>query len=140
MKQQRLCTNISSVCLLRRHTISAIQQRESWVLYKEPELIAKVQELVSIGTVEPVEVQRLLKHHVDHYMCAGNLPDPYDRAYYPCLDDVKNHIAKAKRALQLSVVDQENAVKLIAKQQEASPDSKNYFRPYTNARIQLSQI
>ena len=44
-----------------------------------PELIAKVRELVSIGTVEPVEVQRLLKHHVDHYMCAGNLPDPNDR-------------------------------------------------------------
>ena len=63
-------------------------------------------------------------------MCAGNLPDPNDRAYYPCLDDVKNHIAKAKRALQLSVVDQENAVKLIEKQQEASPDSKHYFRPY----------
>ena len=95
-----------------------------------PELIAKVQELVSIGTVEPVEVQRLLKHHVDHYMCAGNLPHPNDRAYYPCLDDIKNHIAKAKRALQLSVVDQENAVKLIGKQQEASPDSKCYFRPY----------
>ena len=24
--------------------------------------------------------------------------------YYPCLYDIKNHIAKAKRALQLSVV------------------------------------
>ena len=95
-----------------------------------PELITKIQELVSIGTVEPVEVQRLLKHHVDHYMFAGNLPDPCDRAYYPCLDDIKNHLAKAKRSLQLSVVDQENAVKLIAKQQEASPDSKNYCRPY----------
>jgi len=95
-----------------------------------PKLIAKIQELVSIGTVEPIEVQRLLKHHVNHYMCAGNLPDPNDRAYYPCLDDIKNHIAKAKRALQISVVDQENAVKLTQKQQELSPDSKYYFRPY----------
>ena len=41
-----------------------------------PEIIAKIHELVSIGTVEPVEVQRLLKHHVNHYMCSGNLPDP----------------------------------------------------------------
>lgn len=84
-----------------------------------PELIAKIQEYVSIGTVEPVEVQRLLKHHVNHYMCVEN------KAYYPSLDDVKNHIAKAKRAL-----DQENAAKLIQKQNDLSPDSKYFFRPY----------
>ena len=84
-----------------------------------PEVIAKIHELVSIGTVEPVEVQRLLKHHVNHYMCAGNLPDSNNRAYFPCLDDIKNHIAKAKRALQLSVVDQENAAKIIEKQQKS---------------------
>jgi hypothetical protein len=95
-----------------------------------PQLIAKVQEYVSIGTVEPVEVQRLLKHHVNHYMCVGNMPDPNDRAYYPSLVDVKNHIARAKRALQLSVVDQENAAKLIEEQTELSPESKYFFRPY----------
>ena len=66
---------------------------------------AKIHELVSIGTVEPVEVQRLLKHHVNHYMCSGNLPDPNDQAYCPCLEDIKNHIGKEKRAVQLSVVD-----------------------------------
>ena len=95
-----------------------------------PELIAKIQEYVSIGTVEPVEVQRLLKHHVNHYMCAGNLPNPNDRAYYPSLTDVKNHIARAKRALQLSVIDQENAAKLIQQQNNHSPESKYFFRPY----------
>ena len=96
-----------------------------------PELIAKIQEFVSIGTVEPVEVQRLLKHHVKHYMCVGNLPDPNDRAYYPSLDDIRNHVAKAKRALQLSVVDQENVQKLIEQQQKLSPDSHTHFRPCT---------
>lgn len=95
-----------------------------------PEIIAKIHELVSIGTIEPVEVQRLLKHHVNHYMCSGNLPDPNDRAYYPCLEDIKNHIGKAKRALQLSVVDQENAAKIIDAQQKLSTDSRFYFRPY----------
>ena len=36
-----------------------------------PELIAKIQEFVSIGTVDPIEVQRLLKHHVAKtlYVC-----------------------------------------------------------------------
>ena len=95
-----------------------------------PELIAKVQEYVGIGTVEPVEVQRLLKHHVNHYMCVGNMPDPNDRAYYPSLVDIKNHIAKAKRALQLSIVDQENAARLIKEQTDLSPESKYFFRPY----------
>ena len=51
------------------------------------------------------------------------------RAYFPSLDDIKNHIAKVKKALQLSVVDQENAVKLI-EEQKTSPDSHSYFRPY----------
>ena len=95
-----------------------------------PEIIAKIHELVSIGTIEPVEVQRLLKHHVNHYMCAGSLPDQNDRAYFPCLDDIKNHIGKAKRALQLSVIDQENAAKIVEKQQKLSPDSHFHFRPY----------
>ena len=39
-----------------------------------PELIAKIQELVSIGMVEPVEIKRLLKHHAKYYMmCANNI-------------------------------------------------------------------
>ena len=96
-----------------------------------PELIAKIQEFVSIGTIEPVEVQRLLKHHVKHYMCVGNLPDPNDRAYYPSLEDIRNHVAKAKRALQLSVVDQENVQKLIEQQQKLSPDSRTHFSGFT---------
>lgn len=97
-----------------------------------PVLISKIQEFVSIGTVEPIEVQRLLKHHVKHYMtvCAENMPDPNDRAYFPTLDDIKNHISRAKRALQLSVVDQENAEKLIKNQQELSSGSHFHFRPY----------
>ena len=49
-----------------------------------PVFVAKVQELVhAAGTTDPVEVQRLLKHHVHHYMCTGNLPNLTDRAYYP---------------------------------------------------------
>lgn len=99
-----------------------------------PELISKVHEFVSIGTVEPVEIQRLLKHHVNHYMCAHSPPEPNDRAYYPTLDDIKNYVTKAKRALQLSVVDQDNAAKLIKQQQELSPESKYFFRPYQEVK------
>ena len=51
-----------------------------------PILIAKIQELVSAGIVEPVEVQRL---HVNQYICVGYLPEPNDRAYFPSLETLK---------------------------------------------------
>ena len=41
-----------------------------------PELINKIQELVCAGITDPMEMKRLLKHHVHHYMCAEHLPDP----------------------------------------------------------------
>jgi len=36
---------------------------------------------------------------------------PQWQAYNPTLDDIQNHISKAKRAMQLSVIDQENALR-----------------------------
>ena len=96
-----------------------------------PELIAKIQELVLIGTVEPLEFKRLLKHHAKYYiMCANNMPDLNDRAYFPTLDDINNHIARAKTVLQLSVVDKKNAEKLIKKQQGLSSESCYHFLPF----------
>ena len=44
------------------------------------ELINKIQELVCVGTTEPMEVKKILKHHVHHYMCAEQLPDPNDKS------------------------------------------------------------
>jgi len=63
-------------------------------------------------------------------MCTGNLPNPNDRAYNPTLDDIRNHISKAKRAMQLSVIDQENALRKIERWSEISPSSRYFFRPY----------
>ena len=41
-----------------------------------PELITKIQELVSTGITDPVVVQRLLRQHVLNTMCASNHADP----------------------------------------------------------------
>ena len=38
----------------------------------------------------------------------GRKPIPGDRAFYPLNDDIRNHVSKAKRALELSKYDQEN--------------------------------
>ena len=66
-----------------------------------PELITKIQELVHAGITEPIQIQRLLKHHVRHSMCPEQLPSFNDRAYYPTMDDIRNHINKAKKEMQL---------------------------------------
>ena len=109
-KAERRCAGYSQILYKPAHRGNPSQMPS----YKEdnglsqrvhPELLAKIQELVHASTTDPVEIQRLLKHHVHHYMCTGNLPNPTDRAYYPTLDDIRNHVSKAKRAMQLSVLD-----------------------------------
>jgi len=59
-----------------------------------------------------MEIKELLNHHVNHYMCVKHLPDPNDRAYYPLIEDIRNHNNKAKIAMLYSAVDQENAILL----------------------------
>ena len=55
--------------------------------------------------------------------------DPDDRAYYPIICDIRNHIYKAKQALDLSKFDQEN-LKLKIKSWEKEERLKFYFRPF----------
>ena len=94
-----------------------------------PELITKIQELVHADITEPIQIQRLLKHHVRHSMCPEQLPSFNDQAYYPTMDDIRNHINKAKKEMQLSIIDQENVAKLITQWSETS-SKFHVFRPY----------
>lgn len=80
----------------------------------------------------PLEVQRHLKHYVNHYLCPNDLPDNMDRAYYPSLQDIRNHINIAKQNLKLSVLDQENAQLKAEEWKKASPEMNILFRPYSN--------
>ena len=72
-----------------------------------PKIVDKIHELVLEGVIDPLEVQRHLKHYVRHSLCSEQPPDVLDRAYHPELQDIRNHINKAKRSIQLSVLDQE---------------------------------
>ena len=69
---------------------------------------AKIAELVAEGITEIHEVRRLLRHYVMHDLCRESPPNPNDRAYFSIDNDLKNHVYMAKRALQLSCLDQEN--------------------------------
>ncbi len=91
---------------------------------------AKIAELVAEGITEIHEVRRLLRHYVMHDLCRESPPNPNDRAYFPIDNDLKNHVYMAKRALQLSCLDQENLRLKIDQWKISDPESTHFFRPY----------
>ena len=48
------------------------------------------------GVTVPLEVQRHLKYYMHHSLCSEQLPDALDIAYYAELEDICNHMNKAK--------------------------------------------
>ena len=95
-----------------------------------PELITKIHELVQTGVTDPTVVQRLLRSHVRSQMYT-NPPDPNDRSYFPMVDDVRNHVNRAKQSLKLSIIDQGNAALKVDQWKALCPEAKFLFRPYT---------
>ena len=93
-------------------------------------VIAKISLLVSEGITEMHEVRRTLRHFVMHDLCRDSPPDPNDRSYFPIDNDLRNHIYIAKRALQLSCLDQDNLQQKIKQWEITDPESTHFFRPY----------
>ena len=75
-----------------------------------PMIITKISDLVASGITDVQEIRKLLWHYVQHTIPVElNLtPSLTDRAFYPMPCDIRNHISKAKKALELSKLDQEN--------------------------------
>ena len=90
----------------------------------------KTAELVPEGITEIHDVRRLLRHYVMHDLCRESPTNPNDRAYFPIDNDLKNHVYMAKRALQLSCLDQENLHLKIYQWKISDPESTHFFRPY----------
>ena len=76
-----------------------------------PQVTQKIKELVQEGMTNPHEIRKVLNHYVQTVLCTENPSDPDDRAYFHVQ---KNHIYKAKLALELSKFDQHNLVKKIS--------------------------
>ena len=49
----------------------------------------------------------------------------------PMVDDVRNHVNRAKQSLKLSIIDQENAALKVDQWKALCPEAKFLFRPYT---------
>ena len=101
-----------------------------------PNIAKKITELVGEGMVDSYEIRKALKHYINSVMCASiTKPDPDDRAYYPIIRDIQNHVYKAKKALDLSKFDQENLKMKIEAWRELDPQSQFYFRPFVKNDI-----
>ena len=101
-------------------------------------IITKISELVSANTTDVHEVIKLLKYHTDNQISKqlGFKPQTHDRAFYPNIIDIKNHVYQAKRALELSKLDQES-LRLKIKEWEANDlESTFFFRPYITAEAE----
>ena len=73
--------------------------------------------MVSSGIIDTAEEKRTLNYYLDYFLVKelGMKPHPYDRAFYPLNnDDIRNHVHRAKRALDLSKLDQDNMQLKIA--------------------------
>ena len=70
-----------------------------------PQVISKIHELVLAGVSESIKMKHHLKYYVTNCLCKDSFPDPNDRAYFPALDDIRNHMNQAQKTLKLSLVD-----------------------------------
>ena len=98
-----------------------------------PQVISKIHELVLAGVSESIEMKRHLKYYVTNCLCKDSLPDPNDRAYFPALGDIRNHMNQAQKTLKLSLVDQENVALKVAEYHRLSPETKIHFQPFTKS-------
>ena len=92
----------------------------------------KILEMVKSGITDTSEIKHSLKHHVDVVITKdlNKKPMPGDRAFYPLHEDIRNHVSKARKALELSKFDQQNLQLKIEEWKDSNSDSLFFFRPY----------
>ena len=95
----------------------------------------KITQIVAQGITDIHQVRTLLKQYImQGTLSNGSPPDPNDRAYFPTDTDLRNHVYMAKRALQLSCLDQENMKLKLEQWIKMDPESSHHFRPYASKK------
>ena len=92
----------------------------------------KILEMVRSGISDTSEIKHCLKYHVDTIIAKdlNKKPVPGDRAFYPLHEDIRNHVSKAKKALELPKLDQRNLQLKLEEWKVSNPDSSFFFWPY----------
>ena len=103
-----------------------------------PLISKKIEDLVREGAVDANEVQRSLREYVKND-CSIFHPSVTDRAYYPTVSDIRNHMYKARIALQLSKFDQENLTLKMKVWEELNQGDSHFFRPYIKKNCEVEE-
>lgn len=105
-----------------------VKQAATFSQKVNPAVAGMIAELVADGITNVESVKKALRHRITHDLCKTSRPDPNDRAYFPTHDDVRNHIYRAKQALQGSKFDEENLCLKIQNWKTTHPDANLFFR------------
>ena len=98
-----------------------------------------VAQMIADGITEVNSVKKALRHRITHYLCEDSPPDPNDRAYFPTHDDLRNHIYRAKQALQHSKYDQENLRLKVQNWKKTHPDA-NFFSVHVSLIMTMTAL
>ena len=100
--------------------------------YVDKRVVDKIYDLVKQNITNLSEVQRSLDTYVREDLFFGHpeerRPKKTNRRYYPCRQDLRNHIAKAISAVKYCDDDQEALGKKIEDWQTKSPKSNFFYR------------
>ena len=100
--------------------------------YVDKRVVDKIYDLVKQNITNLSEVQRSLDKYVREDLFSGHpeerRPKKTNRRYYPCRQDLRNHIAKAISAVKYCDDDQEALSKKIEDWQTKSPKSNFFYR------------
>jgi len=118
-----------SLPTLNAHTDHIVREIPSYSQRIHPILITKIAELVVDGITDVQEICKMLRNYVKHTVSVqlSISPSHTDKSFYPMPCDIRNHVSKAKRALQLSKLDQENLKLKIEEWQKSTPSSNHFL-------------
>ena len=74
-------------------------------------------------------MKRFLKMYVRDIFEKKNLPDIKNRRFYPRTEIIRSHMVRARKKLQLSLIDQECLLEKKLVWEKEDPSVKIYFRP-----------
>lgn len=116
--------------LREAHTFHVVSEQSGLSNRVHPEIVSRIKEYVSNGITSAAVIRKLLKAFVEKDLCRYDKvkPSTYDRAYYPWLSDVRNHIHKSLKAGDYSGFDQDNLEQMIRQWKVRCPDEKIFFR------------
>ncbi|KAM7394513.1 hypothetical protein PAMP_021310 [Pampus punctatissimus] len=112
-----------------KHTLGGISGMTQTV---HPTITQWINQLVKEGMTDSQEIQATLRHYVKTRMTDTAAPSEMDRAYYPTLKDIKNHIYLAKVRLRITKLDQQDLCQKLDEWQKDGACTS--FRPSQNEK------